>query len=119
MNGRNRTIAAAGALAVGAVLGGLSATVPSASAVTAAPAGAYYRNCGEAKYAGVTPIKRGQEGYRTALDRNGNGIACENGSEPEAAVPHKKAPKAHVAPKKKATPAPQKRPQTWGSVQLP
>lgn len=37
----------------------------------------YYASCAEAELAGVTPIKRGDPGYRIGLDRNNNGIACE------------------------------------------
>lgn len=37
----------------------------------------YYANCAEARRAGVTPIYRGQPGYRAALDGDGDGIACE------------------------------------------
>lgn len=37
----------------------------------------YYRNCTEARDAGVAPIRRGEPGYRPALDRDRDGIACE------------------------------------------
>ena len=37
----------------------------------------YYRNCDEARAAGAAPIYRGEPGYRPALDRDGDGIACE------------------------------------------
>ena len=40
-------------------------------------AGVYYRNCTEARAAGVTPIRRGQPGYASHLDRDNDGIACE------------------------------------------
>ncbi|SES40501.1 excalibur calcium-binding domain-containing protein [Actinokineospora terrae] len=43
----------------------------------AAPADAYYKNCDEARAAGAAPIHRGEPGYRTALDRNKDGVACE------------------------------------------
>ncbi|WP_245542761.1 GmrSD restriction endonuclease domain-containing protein [Pseudoclavibacter soli] len=36
-----------------------------------------YRNCTEARAAGVTPIYRGQPGYAAKLDRDGDGVACE------------------------------------------
>ncbi|MFD9302337.1 excalibur calcium-binding domain-containing protein [Streptomyces sp. NPDC060048] len=36
-----------------------------------------YKNCAEAKAAGVTPIKRGQPGYGKHLDRDNDGIACD------------------------------------------
>ena len=38
---------------------------------------AYYKNCDAARAAGVAPIRRGQPGYRPALDRDNDGIACE------------------------------------------
>jgi Excalibur calcium-binding domain len=36
-----------------------------------------YANCTEARAAGVTPLHRGQPGYSPALDRDGDGVACE------------------------------------------
>ncbi|WP_427969603.1 excalibur calcium-binding domain-containing protein [Altererythrobacter sp.] len=44
---------------------------------SSAPAGPYYRNCDEARRAGVAPMRRGEPGYRPALDRDNDGIACE------------------------------------------
>ncbi|WP_244194645.1 excalibur calcium-binding domain-containing protein [Amycolatopsis echigonensis] len=41
------------------------------------PSGVYYKNCAAAKAAGVTPLHRGDPGYRPALDRDGDGVACE------------------------------------------
>ncbi|WP_037362642.1 excalibur calcium-binding domain-containing protein [Amycolatopsis orientalis] len=41
------------------------------------PSGVYYKNCAAAKAAHVTPLYRGQPGYRPGLDRDGDGIACE------------------------------------------
>ena len=40
-------------------------------------AGTYYKTCAEAQAAGAAPIRRGQPGYRAALDRDGDGVACE------------------------------------------
>lgn len=37
----------------------------------------YFRNCDAARAAGAAPIYRGSPGYRHALDRDGDGIACE------------------------------------------
>jgi hypothetical protein len=37
----------------------------------------YYPNCDAARAAGAAPIYRGQPGYRPALDRDDDGIACE------------------------------------------
>lgn len=42
-----------------------------------APADIYYTNCSVAKDAGVEPVYAGQSGYRTHLDRDGDGIGCE------------------------------------------
>ena len=37
----------------------------------------YYANCAAAKAAGAAPLRRGQPGYRAALDRDNDGVACE------------------------------------------
>jgi Excalibur calcium-binding domain len=37
----------------------------------------YYANCNAARAAGAAPIYRGEPGYRSALDRDNDGIACE------------------------------------------
>ena len=37
----------------------------------------YYANCSEARAAGAAPIRRGEAGYRPALDRDDDGVACE------------------------------------------
>lgn len=51
---------------------------PKSTSVSSGGGGsAYYKNCTEARKAGVTPIYRGQPGYRSALDRDNDGIACE------------------------------------------
>lgn len=45
---------------------------------TSRPAqGVYFRNCSEARDAGRENIRRGEPGYRPALDRDNDGIACE------------------------------------------
>ncbi|MGP3690425.1 excalibur calcium-binding domain-containing protein [Streptomyces sp. IBSNAI002] len=38
---------------------------------------AYYKNCDAAKAAGAAPIRKGQPGYRSALDKDGDGVACD------------------------------------------
>ncbi len=43
---------------------------------TATP-GAYYANCAAARAAGVAPLHRGDPGYSSKLDGDGDGIACE------------------------------------------
>ena len=42
----------------------------------AANADVYYKNCSEARVAGVTPLDEG-DGYAPHLDRDNDGIACE------------------------------------------
>jgi hypothetical protein len=45
---------------------------------TIAPAaGDYYANCSAARAAGAAPLHRGDPGYRSALDRDNDGVACE------------------------------------------
>lgn len=39
--------------------------------------GGYFKNCAAAKAAGAAPLRRGHPGYSRALDRDGDGIACE------------------------------------------
>jgi len=55
---------------------------PAAVAVPApapapAPAAVYYANCAAARAAGAAPVHRGDPGYRTRLDSDGDGIGCE------------------------------------------
>lgn len=38
---------------------------------------AYYRNCDAARAAGAAPLTRGEPGYRSGLDRDNDGVACE------------------------------------------
>ncbi|MFF0541760.1 excalibur calcium-binding domain-containing protein [Nocardia thailandica] len=37
----------------------------------------YYKNCAAAKAAGAAPLRRGDPGYRSGLDGDGDGVACE------------------------------------------
>lgn len=48
-------------------------------AVKPAPTSAdvYYANCTAARAAGAAPLHKGQAGYRAALDRDKDGVACE------------------------------------------
>ncbi len=41
------------------------------------PQSAYYSDCDEARAAGVAPIHDGEPGYRRGLDRDRDGIACD------------------------------------------
>ena len=55
-----------------------AAPAPQVAPAPPAPAPrAGYKNCTEARNAGVTPIYRGQDGYAPHLDRDNDGIACE------------------------------------------
>lgn len=38
---------------------------------------AYFLSCADAREAGAAPLLRGNAGYREALDRDGDGVACE------------------------------------------
>lgn len=50
---------------------------PVAPAPSPSPTGVYYASCEEAVAAGKAPLKQGQPGYREALDRDGDGVACD------------------------------------------
>lgn len=55
-------------------------TTKATPAPTTAPpttAAVYYKNCTAARDAGAAPIRRGEPGYGSHLDRDGDGIACE------------------------------------------
>lgn len=46
--------------------------------VTEPPPSAYYANCSEARAAGAAPVHRGDPGYGSHLDRDGDGVGCES-----------------------------------------
>ncbi|MFD0580260.1 excalibur calcium-binding domain-containing protein [Dactylosporangium darangshiense] len=50
-----------------------TATAPTSPSLPAV----YYRNCGEARAAGAAPIVLGEPGYRSELDTNHDGVACD------------------------------------------
>lgn len=54
-----------------------AAPVAPAPAPASGGGSAYYANCTAARNAGVAPLYRGDPGYRSALDRDNDGIACE------------------------------------------
>jgi hypothetical protein len=37
----------------------------------------HFANCSEARAAGAAPLRRGEPGYRPAMDRDNDGVACE------------------------------------------
>lgn len=68
------------AIALGLAGAPVAHAAPTTTTASPAPTGgssAYYRNCAAACAAGVAPIYQGQPGYRSGLDRDGDGIACE------------------------------------------
>jgi hypothetical protein len=76
-----------GAVALTANMGVMLALV---GGVVAAPASAFpFSNCDQAEAAGAAPIYAGQPGYSSDLDRDGDGVACEQGvsSGPVALAP--------------------------------
>jgi hypothetical protein len=61
----------------GASGGGGAVTSTSVGADSGSGGDVYYANCTAARAAGAAPIYVGDPGYRRALDRDGDGIACE------------------------------------------
>ncbi|WP_461174150.1 DUF1524 domain-containing protein [Arthrobacter sp. Z1-9] len=53
------------------------APVPAPAVPAPAAAAAYYANCAAARAAGAAPLFAGHAGYRPALDRDSDGVACE------------------------------------------
>ena len=53
------------------------ATTRATTATTAAAASVYYANCTAARAAGAAPVRRGEPGYASHLDRDNDGIGCE------------------------------------------
>lgn len=51
---------------------------PAATPPPPPPQSVYFANCAEAKRAGAAPLHRGEPGYRSGLDRDGDGVACES-----------------------------------------
>jgi len=52
-------------------------TSPNEFAPSRSAGGTYFANCSEARAAGAAPIRRGDAGYSSKLDRDGDGVACE------------------------------------------
>lgn len=50
---------------------------PARTTTTTRAAQVYYRNCDAARAAGAAPLYRGEPGYRSGLDRDGDGVACD------------------------------------------
>lgn len=63
------------------LLGGVILTLPMAGAAKKKASGnstVYFKSCKEARAAGYSDMKRGEPGYSSNLDRDGDGIACES-----------------------------------------
>jgi hypothetical protein len=63
-------------------------TTPTASVYalltpSASPRAVFYPDCAAARAAGHSPLNRGDPGYRTGLDGDGDGVACEPQHQPE------------------------------------
>lgn len=70
--------AAAAAKAKTAAAAAAAAAAEEAAAAAPPPvASVYYENCTAVRAAGADPIHRGEPGYSSKLDRDGDGIACE------------------------------------------
>ncbi|KQB86423.1 excalibur calcium-binding domain-containing protein [Corynebacterium lowii] len=54
------------------------APAPEAPAAEENTSGVYYKNCAEARAAGAAPLYPTTPGYSLDLDRDGDGVACEN-----------------------------------------
>lgn len=54
-----------------------AAAAVAAEQTAAAPAAVSYANCSEVRAAGAAPIRQGEPGYSTKLDRDRDGIACD------------------------------------------
>ncbi len=55
------------------------APTPTRTATPQVPSGGTpYRSCAAARAAGAAPLYRGQPGYSSDLDRDGDGVACES-----------------------------------------
>ena len=56
---------------------GDAATKTSRLAGADVPVTVYFRNCSEVRAAGAAPLRRGDPGYRSRLDGDNDGVACE------------------------------------------
>ena len=68
--------------AAGVAAGGLWAALPASIAAVpqvrqVAAASVYYSGCNEVRALGKAPLYRGDPGYRSGMDGDSDGIACE------------------------------------------
>lgn len=71
------TASKAGYTTLGKSSAGRRVAVPAPAAPVPVVSAVYYANCSAARAAGAAPIFIGQPGYRSPLDRDSDGIACE------------------------------------------
>ena len=63
------------------LLGGVILALPMTGAAkksSGSSSTVYFKSCKEARAAGYSDIKKGEPGYSSKLDRDGDGIACES-----------------------------------------
>lgn len=83
VTGREESVTVREAAAPAPATQNYSAPVPFAGvpapapAEPAAPTNTYYKNCSAVRAAGADPIRRGEPGYGSHLDRDGDGVGCE------------------------------------------
>jgi Excalibur calcium-binding domain len=70
--------AAAEAKAAAAAKAKAAAAAKTKAAADAAAANVYYENCDAVRAAGAAPITAGDPGYSRKVDRDGDGVGCEN-----------------------------------------
>ena len=63
--------------AIAGILAGCPGQLAPSAGEAAVPAAVYYANCAEATAAGAAPLYAGSAGYRSGLDGDGDGVACE------------------------------------------
>ena len=63
--------------AIAGILAGCPGQPAPAAVEPAAVAAVYYANCAEVVAAGAAPLYAGSAGYRSGLDGDGDGVACE------------------------------------------
>lgn len=57
--------------------GSARAAAPRGRSYGALDAGTYFANCSAARAAGAAPVRSGDPGYASHLDRDGDGMGCE------------------------------------------
>ncbi|HEU4666278.1 MAG TPA: DUF1524 domain-containing protein [Arthrobacter sp.] len=63
--------------AIAGILAGCPGQEAPAAVGPVSPAAVYYANCAEVVAAGAAPLHAGSAGYRSGLDGDGDGVACE------------------------------------------